>query len=78
MSPKLPTRFARMVVTDDQGRYVVPDLPKVKYTVWVRAYGPVDSPKVETEPGKQLNLTDVVAANDAAAARSSALRLAPG
>ena len=24
----LPTRFARMVVTDDQGRYVIPDCPK--------------------------------------------------
>src|SRR5215471_10455493 len=53
----LPTRFAKMVVTDDQGRYVVPDLPKGKYQVWVRGYGLVDSPKVESEPGKQLNLT---------------------
>ena len=32
----LPTRFARMVVTDDQGRYVLPDLPKANYDVWVR------------------------------------------
>ena len=39
----LPTRFAKMVVTDDQGRYVVPDLPKAKYKVWVRGYGLVDS-----------------------------------
>ena len=39
----LPTRFAKMVVTDDQGRYVVPDLPKAKYTVWVRGYGLADS-----------------------------------
>src|SRR5262249_9240884 len=43
----LPTRYAKMVVTDDQGRYVVPDLPKAKYKVWVRGYGLVDSPKVE-------------------------------
>ena len=35
----LPTRYAKMVVTDDQGRYVVPDLPKAKYQVWVRGYG---------------------------------------
>src|SRR3954471_16266347 len=55
----LPTRYAKMVVTDDQGRYVVPDLPKAKYKVWVRGYGLVDSPKVEGEPGKQLNLTAV-------------------
>ena len=53
----LPTRYAKMVVTDDQGRYVVPDLPKAKYKVWVRGYGLVDSPKVDGEPGKQLNLT---------------------
>src|SRR5262245_26301001 len=38
----LPTKFAKMVVTDDQGRYVVPDLPKAKYKVWVRGYGLVD------------------------------------
>src|SRR3954466_10972039 len=66
---ELPTRYAKMVVTDDQGRYVVPDLPKAKYKVWVRGYGLVDSPKVEGEPGKQLNLTAVKAPNDALAAQ---------
>src|SRR5512143_2382430 len=65
----LPTRFARMVVTDDQGRYVVPDLPKAKYKVWVRGYGLVDSAKMDGEPGKQLNLTAVPAPNDAEAAK---------
>ena len=58
----LPTRFARIVVTDDQGRYVVPDLPKAKYKVWVRGYGLVDSPKVDGEPGKLLNLRAVAGA----------------
>ncbi len=48
----LPTRFARMVVTDDQGRYVLPDLPKANYNIWVRGYGLVDSPKVKATPGK--------------------------
>jgi hypothetical protein len=65
----LPTRFARMVVTDDQGRYVLPDLPKASYSVWVRGYGLVDSPKVKATPGKSLNLKAVVAPNDAAAAK---------
>src|SRR5262249_12658382 len=65
----LPTRYAKMVVTDDQGRYVVPDLPKAKYKVWVRGYGLVDSPKVDAEPGQQLNLRAVPAPNDAAAAQ---------
>jgi hypothetical protein len=66
---ELPTRYAKMVVTDDQGRYVVPDLPKAKYQVWVRGYGLTDSPKVDAVPGQQLNLTAVPAANEAAAAQ---------
>jgi hypothetical protein len=53
----LPTRFARMVVTDAEGRFVVPDLPKAAYSVWVRGYGLVDSEKVKAEPGRVLALT---------------------
>jgi hypothetical protein len=41
----LQTRFAKIVVTDERGRYVLPDLPKASYSVWVRGYGLVDSPK---------------------------------
>ena len=65
----LPTRFAKMVVTDDQGRYLLPDLPKANYNIWVRGYGLVDSPKVKAAPGKNLNLKAVVAPNEAAAAK---------
>ena len=64
----LPTKFARIVVTDDQGRYLIPDLPKANYSVWVRGYGLVDSPKLRAAPGKLLNLTAVPAPNEAAAA----------
>jgi hypothetical protein len=64
----LPTKFARIVVTDDRGRYVMPDLPKASYSVWVRGYGLVDSPKVQTGPGAILNLTAVVVPSRAAAA----------
>ena len=46
----LPTRFAKIVVTDDQGRYVMPDLPKANYSLWVRGYGLVDSPKGRAAP----------------------------
>src|ERR1043166_7227085 len=53
----LPTRFVKTVVTDDRGRYVVPDLPKANYSVWVRGYGLVDSTKVQATPGKTVNLT---------------------
>src|SRR5918998_5069046 len=52
----LPTKFVRIVVTDDAGRYLVPDLPKASYRVWVRGYGLVDSPKVQTTPGRTLDL----------------------
>ena len=48
----LPTKFAKIVVTDDHGRYVMPDLPKANYEVWVRGYGLVDSAEVESAPGK--------------------------
>src|ERR1700694_1321332 len=65
----LPTRFAKKVVTDDQGRYMVPDLPMAKYTVWVRGYGLADSAKVDAEPGKELNLKAVPASSDAEAAK---------
>jgi hypothetical protein len=64
----LPTRFAKIVVTDGRGRYLMPDLPQASYNVWVRGYGLVDSPKVRTAPGKLLNLTAVEAPNAAAAA----------
>src|SRR2546425_1013261 len=64
----LPTKFARIVVTDDQGRYLMPDLPKAGYSVWVRGYGLVDSPKIRTSPGKVLNLRAVMAPSPAAAA----------
>ena len=64
----LPTKFTRIVVTDDQGRYLIPDLPIANYSVWVRGYGLVDSPKMRAKPGSTLNLAAAVAPNDAAAA----------
>jgi hypothetical protein len=65
----LATKFAKMVATDDEGRYLIPDLPKAKYKVWVRGYGLVDSPKVDSEPGQTLNLTAVKAPDEKAAAQ---------
>ena len=64
----LPTKFVRIVVTDDQGRYVLPDLPDATYDIWVRGYGLVDSPKVQATPGNGLDLTATVAPSAAAAA----------
>ena len=65
----LPTKYAKMVVTDDRGRYVIPGLPKATYSVWVRGYGLVDSAKVQSQPGRLLNLTALPAPSEAAAAQ---------
>jgi len=64
----LPTKFTKIVVTDERGRYLMPELPQAKYSVWVRGYGLVDSPKVAATPGTTLDLTAVIAPSAAAAA----------
>ena len=65
----LPTRMIKIVVTDDRGRYVIPDLPQATYDVWVRGYGLVDSPRVQGAPGKTLDLKAVPAPDAKAAAQ---------
>ena len=64
----LQVRYIKAVVTDDRGRYVVPDLPSANYTVWVRGYGLVDGPKVTSAPGRLVNLAATPAPDEAAAA----------
>jgi hypothetical protein len=64
----LPTRYIKSVVTDDQGRYVIPDLPTANYQVWVRGYGLVDSPRMRAKPGQVVNHNAVAAPNERAAA----------
>ena len=64
----LPVRYIKSVVTDDRGRFVVPDLPKANYTVWARGYGLVDSAKTTSAPGRLVNITAVPAPDAAAAA----------
>ena len=64
----LPTRFIREVVTDDQGRYLIPGLPDANYSVWVRGYGLVDSPKLHGVPGSHLDLRAIAAPTPAEAA----------
>jgi hypothetical protein len=65
----LPTKFRKIVVTDDAGRYLLPELPKATYKIWVRGYGLIDSKAVEATPGKRLALTAVPAPDAAAAAQ---------
>ncbi len=64
----LPTAFVRIVVTDDRGRYLLPDLPGASYDVWVRGYGLVDSEKLQASPGRLLDHTAVPAPDERAAA----------
>jgi hypothetical protein len=47
----LPTNFIKIVVTDDQGRFMVPELPAANYRVFVRGYGLVDSTPIQAKPG---------------------------
>jgi hypothetical protein len=65
----LPTRYIKSVVTDDRGRYVIPDLPAAEYQVFVRGYGLVDSPRVRARPGQVVNHTAVPAPDERAAAQ---------
>ena len=64
----LGTRFRKIVVTDDRGRFVVPDLPKANYSLWVRGYGLVDSSPSMSAPGRTLTLEAVPAPTPRAAA----------
>lgn len=62
------TFFAKIVVTDDDGNFELPDLPEASYQVWVRGYGLADSPKTTSQPGASIDLTALVAADAAQAA----------
>ena len=65
---ELPTKFRKIVVTDDRGRYLVPDLPRASYALWVRGYGLTDSKPVNAQPGKLVDLTAMSAATPQQAA----------
>ena len=65
---ELPTRYAKIVVTDDGGNYLLPDLPDANYSIWVRGYGLIDSEKVQAKPGATVDLTAVEAPDPHAAA----------
>ncbi len=65
----LPTKFAKIVVTNDEGKFLIPELPAAKYKVWVRGYGLVDSTRVDAEPGRTLELAAMPAPSEAAAAK---------
>lgn len=65
----LPTKYLKIVVTDDRGRYLIPDLPKASYQVWVRGYGLVDSTPVDAKPGSKVDLKAMIAPSPKEAAQ---------
>ena len=65
----LPTNFRKIVVTDDAGRFVLPELPAAEYAVWVRGYGLLDSAKIAAKPGDNIELEVRTASSSADAAR---------
>jgi hypothetical protein len=75
---ELPTRYAKVVVTDDRGRHLIPDPPQARYSVWARGYGLVDSVKQASVPGKLVDITAVPAPSEAAAAGDWTDRIANG
>jgi hypothetical protein len=64
----LQTKFRKIVVTDDAGRYLLPDLPPARYSLWVRGYGLADSKPVTAQPGRTVNLQAAPAATPQQAA----------
>jgi hypothetical protein len=64
-----PTKMVKIVVTDDQGKYLLPEMPSATYDIWVRGYGLADSPKVQGKPGDTVALKAVKAVSPAEAAK---------
>ena len=65
----LPAPFRKIVVTDDQGRFLVPDLPEGEYEVWVRGYGLKDSERTKAVCGETVKLQVANAATPQEAAK---------
>jgi streptogramin lyase len=59
---ELLTPFIKIVVTDDKGRFVLPQMPEATYRIWIRGFGLKDSEKIEARPGDhELDLAAVTA-----------------
>ena len=63
------TPFVKIVVTDDAGRFVLPQLPQATYQVWVRGYGLIDSARTRGRPGDTALELKVESAPDARSER---------
>jgi hypothetical protein len=65
----LPVPFRKIVVTGDGGRFLVPELPRANYRVWVRGYGLVDSARTNATVGQELKLQATTAKTPQEAAK---------
>ena len=65
---ELPTRYVKIVVTNDEGQYVIPELPAATYDIWARGYGIVDSEKIQAQPGATADLATTAAPDEQTAA----------
>src|SRR5205814_715499 len=70
----LPTGFIKIVVTDDRGRFALPQLPNATYRVWVRGYGLIDSTPVKMKPQRDA----VMLRADVAKTPQEAAKVYPG
>ena len=52
---ELETVFRKIVVTDSDGQFLLPELPAATYEVWVRGYGLIDSD--QTNPKGYLDFS---------------------
>ena len=66
---QLNTNYRKIVVTDNQGRFVIPQLPSAAYQLWARGYGLLDSGKVDASPGDHVNLQVKQATSELSAAQ---------
>ncbi len=63
------TKMIKTVVTDDRGRYLLPELPAVNYKIFVRGYGIEDSKPINAKPSAAqvaLKVTNAKSAAEAA------------
>ena len=58
---ELETVFRKIVVTNDDGKFLLPELPAVTYDIWVRGYGLLDSTTTPATPDTDLDLSATVA-----------------
>jgi hypothetical protein len=65
----LATKLAKIVVTDEAGKFLIPDLRPASYQGWVRGYGLADSDKKRATPGDEVTFAVKPAASAKAAAQ---------